>query len=111
MNLTIQDNAIQDVIKLQENAGLKSITDGEFRRNSYWHTFVERVEGLEVKEALFTFRDNQGNEQSFTAPHVGGKARRTKSIAGDEFEFQWSNTSQTPKSPFLPAFHAPLAKG
>ena len=70
---SIQDNAIQDVIKLQENAGLKSITDGEFRRNSYWHTFVERVEGLEVKEALFTFRDNQGNEQSFTAPHVGGK--------------------------------------
>ena len=89
---SIQDNAIQDVIKLQENAGLKSITDGEFRRNSYWHTFVERVEGLEVKEALFTFRDNQGNEQSFTAPHVGGKVRRTKSIAGDEFEFVRSNT-------------------
>ena len=42
---SIQDNAIIDVIKLQENAGLKSITDGEFRRNSYWYSFVERVEG------------------------------------------------------------------
>ena len=104
---SIQDNAIQDVIKLQENAGLKSITDGEFRRNSYWHTFVERVEGLEVKEALFTFRDNQGNEQSFTAPHVGGNVRRTKSIAGDEFEFVQSNTSQTPKItlPSPPSMH------
>ena len=58
----IQNEAIREVIKLQENAGLKSITDGEFRRNSYWYTFVERVGGLEVKEALFTFHDDHGHD-------------------------------------------------
>ena len=104
---SIQDNAIIDVIKLQENAGLKSITDGEFRRNSYWYSFVERVEGLEVKEALFTFRDDKGNKQSFTAPHVGGKVRRNKSIAGDEYDFVKNHTTQTPKItlPSPPSMH------
>ena len=93
----IQDEAIRSVVKLQEDAGLKSITDGEFRRNSYWYTFVERVEGLEVKEALFTFHDDHGHAQSFTAPHVGGKITRSQSIAGDEFDFLTASTSQTPK--------------
>jgi len=103
----IQDDAIRDVIKLQEDAGLKSITDGEFRRNSYWYTFVDRVAGLEVKEALFTFHDDHGHEQSFTAPHVGGKVSRTQSIAGDEYDFVKANTSQTPKItlPSPPSMH------
>ena len=103
----IQDNAIRDIIKLQEDVGLASITDGEFRRNSYWHTFVDRVEGLEVKDALFSFHDDHGHEQSFTAPHVGGKVKRTRSIAGDEFDFLSKMTTQTPKItlPSPPSMH------
>ncbi len=103
----IQDEAIQEAIKLQENAGLDSITDGEFRRNSYWYTFVERVDGLEVKEALFTFHDDHGHEQTFTAPHVGGKVTRGQSITGDEFDFLNANTTKTPKItlPSPPSMH------
>ena len=55
----IQDDAIRDVIKLQENIGLKSITDGEFRRASYWSRFVDKVHGLEVRDALFSFHNDQ----------------------------------------------------
>src|SRR6185437_6421012 len=32
----VEDAAIRDVIALQENVGLRSITDGEFRR-TFWH--------------------------------------------------------------------------
>ncbi|MFV1988721.1 MAG: 5-methyltetrahydropteroyltriglutamate--homocysteine S-methyltransferase, partial [Gemmatimonadota bacterium] len=35
-----QDDAIKDVVRLQERVGLQSITDGEFRRASYWSHFV-----------------------------------------------------------------------
>ena len=103
----IQDNAIRDVIKLQEEAGLQSITDGEFRRNSYWYTFVDRVHGLGVREALFTFHDDHGHEQSFTAPHVEGKVERQQSIAGEEYDFVRAYTSQTPKItlPSPPSMH------
>src|SRR3972149_6058064 len=39
----IQDECIRDVVKLQEAAGLEVVTDGEFRRGSYWGRFVERI--------------------------------------------------------------------
>ena len=46
-----QDTAIRDVVALQEAAGLKLATDGEFRRGSYWGHFIGPVEGLTVKPA------------------------------------------------------------
>ena len=45
-----QDAAIRDAIALQADAGLAVVTDGEFRRASYWSRFVERTEGLSVSE-------------------------------------------------------------
>ncbi len=102
-----QDAAILDAVRLQEEAGLKSITDGEFRRASYWARFVERVEGLEVREALFKFRDGHGHEQAFTAPHVAGRVRRSRDIAGDELAFLIGATRETAKLtlPSPPTMH------
>jgi len=93
----IQDEAIRGVVKLQESVGLKVVTDGEFRRGSYWGRFVELTEGLSVREAVFRFRDEHGNEAEFTAPHVVGKVRRRKPITVDEFVFVKPLTSATPK--------------
>ncbi len=103
----VQDEAVRGAIALQEEAGLQAITDGEFRRPSYWARFVERVEGLAVGEALFRFRDADGIETSFTAPHVVAPVRRTGSIAGDEFQFLRANTERTPKItlPSPPTMH------
>src|ERR1700734_1319604 len=65
-----QDAAILDAIKLQRDVGLPVVTDGEFRRGSYWSRFVERTEGLGVDKARFSFRDEHGDEVAFTAPVV-----------------------------------------
>jgi len=102
-----QDAAIREVIALQESVGLQSITDGEFRRTSYWGRFVESVDGLDVGDSLFRFRDEAGREREFTAPRVTGKVRRSRSIAGDEFAFLRGHTSQTPKItlPSPPTMH------
>lgn len=93
----IEDKAIKDVIKLQTDVGLQVVTDGEFRRASYWSTFVERVNGLEISDSRFTFHDEDGNEQKFTAPVVTSKVFRSGSISGNEFDFLKKNTSKTPK--------------
>jgi 5-methyltetrahydropteroyltriglutamate--homocysteine methyltransferase len=93
----IQDQCIRDVVKLQENAGLKVVTDGEFRRGSYWSRFVERVEGFVIKPAVFKFRDDHGHEIAFTAPYAVGKLRRTQPLALDEFMFLRDATKVTPK--------------
>ena len=94
---SILDNAISDVIRLQENTGLKAITDGEFRRKSYWSHFLESVDGLEVKESDFRFRDVSGRERGFLAPHMNGHLRWTESVAGKEFGFLNAVTTGTPK--------------
>jgi 5-methyltetrahydropteroyltriglutamate--homocysteine methyltransferase len=83
----IQDAAIRDIVTLQEGVGLEVVNDGEFRRGSYWGRFVELTEGLAVKQAVFTFHDEQGHARDFTAPHVSGKVRRGRPIAVDEVAF------------------------
>ena len=42
------DRQIRDVVKLQEDLGLQSITDGEFRRD-WWHIdFLHGFDGVEL---------------------------------------------------------------
>ena len=93
----VQDEAIRDVVKLQEGCGLQVATDGEFRRISYWEKFVRLTQGLVVKDAVFTFHDSQGHESQFTAPYVEGKVSRREPITLDEFEFLKRCTSLTGK--------------
>ena len=46
----VEDDAIRDVIKFQEEIGLKAVTDGEFRR-SWWHyDFIGALTGFELEE-------------------------------------------------------------
>jgi 5-methyltetrahydropteroyltriglutamate--homocysteine methyltransferase len=94
---TAQDAAIRDVVKLQEACGLGVVTDGEFRRISYWEKFVRLTEGLTVKDAVFTFHDEHGHESAFTAPYVTGRVGRGAPITLDEFTFVRPLTKATPK--------------
>ena len=71
-----QDDAIRDVVAMQETAGLAVVTDGEFRRLSYWKRFVDAVDGLDVGPARFSFTDDEGDTLPFTAPHVVGRVAR-----------------------------------
>ena len=80
-----QDAAIAAVVVLQHNVGLRVATDGEFRRGSYWSSFVSKVHGLSVMDAQFKFRDNHGAEIAFTAPYAHARVSRDEPIAVDEF--------------------------
>ena len=92
-----QDKAIREAVQLQEEAGLKVVTDGEFRRSSYWGRFVERCNGFEIRPALFKFRDDHGHEADFTATYASAKLSRTQPLAIDEFSFLKQVTKVTPK--------------
>lgn len=93
----VQDAAIRDVVALQESVGLHSVTDGEFRRASYWAHFVDAVDGLEVRDALFDFKDETGERMAFTAPHVCARVKRSRPISAGELRFLKSVTRETPK--------------
>jgi 5-methyltetrahydropteroyltriglutamate--homocysteine methyltransferase len=83
----VQDECIRDAVRLQRDCGLEVLTDGEFRRVSYWEKFVRLTRGLEVRDAVFTFHDAQGHESKFTAPYVSAKVARSEPITLDELGF------------------------
>ena len=84
----VQDECIREVVQLQKDCGLEVVTDGEFRRVSYWEKFVRLTRGLEVRDAVFTFHDAEGHESKFTAPYVSGKVSREGPITLDELQFE-----------------------
>lgn len=92
-----QDDAIRDVVRLQEGCGMPVVTDGEFRRVSYWERFVRLTQGLVVKDAVFRFHDEHGHESDFTAPYVEDKVSRRGPITVEEFSFLKKCTSRTAK--------------
>jgi 5-methyltetrahydropteroyltriglutamate--homocysteine methyltransferase len=88
----IQDRCIREAIKLQEDAGLRSITDGEFRRGSWFFGFVQAVDGLTTKDSIFTFHDEAGGDVVFQGAYVEGPLKRARGITTDEFSFVQANS-------------------
>jgi 5-methyltetrahydropteroyltriglutamate--homocysteine methyltransferase len=92
-----QDRCIRAAVAMQEAVGLDVVTDGEFRRGSYWGRFVERINGFEIRPASFKFRNDDGHKVAFTAPYAIGPIRRAQPLALDEFAFLSEATRATAK--------------
>jgi 5-methyltetrahydropteroyltriglutamate--homocysteine methyltransferase len=97
----VEDDAIREVARRQEDVGLCGITDGEFRRTFFHVDFLEQLDGVAVEEGSFTatFRRDDGTEVGFRPPtmRVTAPLRHSRSIQGQDFEFLQSVTAQMPK--------------
>jgi 5-methyltetrahydropteroyltriglutamate--homocysteine methyltransferase len=96
----IEDEAIRRVVKLQEDIGLRAVTDGEFRRGSWHMDFLYQVGGVTRAEDTLTvqFRNEQGViEFTPAALAVTGPLRLAHCIFADDFRFLKSVTSAVPK--------------
>src|ERR1700678_1224249 len=82
----IEDRAIREVVKFQEDIGLQAVTDGEFRRGAFFSHFVKTVEGMTVKATPFTFSNDAGDTAQAYAPYTAGRLKRTRGITKEEFE-------------------------
>jgi len=97
----IEDEAIREVVKMQEDVGLQSATDGELRRASWHMDFIYQLDGItkEPGEVHVRFYNETG-EIEFTpaALHVDGRLGVSRTIFGDDFAFlQRTVTSAVPK--------------
>ncbi len=97
----IEDAAIREVVRHQEEAGLNGITDGEFRRIYFHVDFLEQLDGVHTAYGEFAakFRKDDGSEVGFKPPtmRVTGKIRHGRPIQGADFDFLKSVTTKTPK--------------
>jgi 5-methyltetrahydropteroyltriglutamate--homocysteine methyltransferase len=97
----VEDHAIRDAVRMQEDIGLRSATDGEFRRGSWHMDFIYRLAGIEPSDERLhvEFKSDDGSiEFNPTAPQVTGKIALREPIFADAFETLRSLvTTATPK--------------
>jgi 5-methyltetrahydropteroyltriglutamate--homocysteine methyltransferase len=95
-----EDAAIREVVRMQEEVGLRSATDGEFRRASWHMDFIYQLEGVSKApgDLKVKFRNEEG-EIEFTpaAMKIDGRLGLSETIFGEDFEFLKSVTNATPK--------------
>jgi 5-methyltetrahydropteroyltriglutamate--homocysteine methyltransferase len=99
----VENAAIADVVRMQEEVGLQSATDGEFRRASWHMDFIYQLGGVtKVMDSTLKvqFHNEQGDIE-FAPPsmHVDAPIKLEHTIFGDAFEYLKLQTSdrQTPK--------------
>ena len=97
----IEDDAIRAAVRRQEDLGLQSVTDGEFRRASWHMDFIYQLDGISKEAGHIAVKfHNPAGDIEFTpaAMHVNGKLGVSKTIFGDDFRFlQEVATAAVPK--------------
>ena len=85
-----EDAAIADVVRLQQDAGLSTVTDGEFRRTSWHMDFIYRIQGVRrTEEKLEVHFHNAEGDLDFTSAGlvVDAPVRIDEPIFGADFDY------------------------
>jgi 5-methyltetrahydropteroyltriglutamate--homocysteine methyltransferase len=97
----VEDDAVRDVVRMQEEVGLRSATDGEFRRASWHMDFIYALDGIsKVEGDIVVHFHNPNGDIDYTpaALRVDGELGVHEAIFGDHFKFLRDTvTTNTPK--------------
>jgi 5-methyltetrahydropteroyltriglutamate--homocysteine methyltransferase len=100
----VEDRAVLDVIRLQEDAGLDVVTDGELRRESFQSELVAAVDGFEgvtIDAWLWgAWHSDELGDKTVERPAgmaVVDRLRRRRSLAAEELTFLRAHTDRTAK--------------
>lgn len=99
-----ENECIREVVKLQESVGLMSITDGEFRRESFHVDFISQIKNVtsswdfdHVVQLGIDGKAGQDKQMPYI-PYINGKMDRpVGGIEVENFKFTSSLTDQTVK--------------
>jgi len=94
---TIEDREIEAVIRKQEEAGLRSVTDGEFRRAFWNYDFLGQLDGVEayLGERKIKFQGPQPKPMMLRV--IGKLGSYSTHPMIEHFKFVAAHTRRTPK--------------
>jgi 5-methyltetrahydropteroyltriglutamate--homocysteine methyltransferase len=106
----VADQAVQEVLTLQQQAGVDIVSDGEQRRDNFYSFVADCVDGVRLM-TLADLLDYVENKAAFERllnaldvpafairnPVVSGPVRRRQPLAGDEYQFLRTHTTQPVK--------------
>jgi len=95
----VEDQAITEIVKFQQDVGLQSITDGEFRRTYFHIDFLDQLGGVKTDIPVTIQRPDGTEELAPPAIRVIDKVRHVKNIQLADFQYLKSQVAAglTPK--------------
>src|SRR3954466_8338180 len=97
----VENEAIRNVVKLQEDVGLEVVTDGEFRRGTYSDSFTRSgITGVSIEmteDRGFTKSETHGHRMARRIPKVVDRIAWKGPQNAADFRFLKSATTKTPK--------------
>ena len=89
----VEDDAIAEIVKFQEDVGLQSITDGEFRRTYFHIDFLEQLSGVKTDIPMSVLKPDGKTELAPPVMRVVDKVRHVKDIQRADFDYLKSRLS------------------
>jgi 5-methyltetrahydropteroyltriglutamate--homocysteine methyltransferase len=83
----VEDECITEIVRFQEDVGLKSITDGEFRRTYFHIDFLEQLGGVKTDIPVTIIRPDGSEELAPPVMKVIDKVRHVKDIQLADFQY------------------------
>src|SRR4029079_6707106 len=102
----VEDEEITRAVRMQEQVGLQSATDGEFRRATWHMDFIYQIGGVSKAPGNLAvkFTNPSGTiEWTPTALHVGSKVRMDRTIFGEDFTYLKSQVSTAVPKQTIPS--------
>lgn len=97
----IQHDAVREVVRLQQDIGLKLVTDGEYNRHSWQRDFLLRIGNVKPMESKLTVRfHSAAGTRDHSPPSLkvaGPLSLPPGGIFVDDFKFLTAVASVTPK--------------
>src|SRR3954454_4179786 len=90
----VEDRAVVEAIRLQEQVGLPVLTDGEYRRRFFFSTIEEIMDGVDPTGFVRHHRDFEGVEHELRTPTRAARSSRRSTLAEYELEFARRHTDR-----------------
>ena len=93
----VEDRAVAEAIRLQEDVGIPVVSDGEYRRRFFFSTVEVLVDGIEGEGFVRHHQDDQGVLHELRTPTPIARISRRDTLADYELSFLRSHTDRKVK--------------
>src|SRR5437870_6930049 len=102
-----EDRAVDEAIRLQEDAGLSVVTDGELRRYAFFGHLIEALDGFDKFGGwAIPFHNEQGEKLVFKRPVVVERLRWRRSMCAEEWTYLRGHARRPGKTTLISAQQA-----
>jgi 5-methyltetrahydropteroyltriglutamate--homocysteine methyltransferase len=83
----VEDRAIAEIVRFQEDVGMKAITDGEYRRTYFHIDFLDQLGGVKTSDPVIVEKPDGSKELAPPVMRVIDRVRHVRDIEVDNYRY------------------------